>query len=323
MIALPSPTTASAFHLILSILLLCSLVSDAAKVITLGDSYSSGTGIHPLVFGYDEILGSSATLDDEHGHGFGQDDNSRTYKFTSTPPCCLREKDTTPGARLAHDLGLESYMGACAGAQFVDLYDQIDYMNALFPDDYQDQWEGSTIVLTLGLNDLESVGGTNWFRVLIGCLLETDCSTNPDYAVANQSGAREGLMAALSYLAAEASRATIRVFGYGKPFQGSNSTTCDAFGVSNTEADFIDIDYFGLMNAISKDVTTELRATAPVPGVVIDIEFIDVTTYLTVGSCEKDGRHINGFGALPPGSYHPSQSGYDQYFHALVDNLAQ
>ena len=288
LIAPPSPTASSTFPFVLSLLLLLPFASDTAKVITLGDSYSSGTGIHPLLFGYDEILGASVTLDDNHGHGFGKEDNSRDYENTSTPPCCLREKDTTPGARLAHDLGLESYMGACAGAQFENLYDQIDYMNALFPDDYQDQWDGSTILLTLGLNNLESVGGENWFTVLsFGCLLESDCSTNSDYPVANQENTRANLMAALSYLTAEASRAIIRVFGYGKPFQGSNSKTCDAFGMSNAEADFIDNDYFGLMNAISKDVVTELQATAPVPGVVLDIEFIDVTTYLTVVPVRK------------------------------------
>lgn len=98
---------------------------------TLGDSYSSGTGIHSFVFGYDEFFGATAKLD------LNDSEIEYEFKFTGTSPaCCLRETDTTSG--------LDFEMGACSGAKIQHPYDQIDYLNARYPQEYDNQWRGST-----------------------------------------------------------------------------------------------------------------------------------------------------------------------------------
>jgi hypothetical protein len=203
-------------HRHVAVLLLLAVLfggtTKADMVVTLGDSYSSGTGIYPL-FGYDVFFGAKETLDGSDRH----------YRFTvTTPATCLRELDTTPGARYAkHQQQTDFEMVACAGAEISNLYDQIDYMNDKFPEQAAKSWANSTFVLTIGLNNLKTVDDQNiWFNVVLGCaLFQDDCSQDVNNQVGNRDKVATELTAALSYLAGVANQATIRVFGYG------NSTT--------------------------------------------------------------------------------------------------
>jgi hypothetical protein len=95
-------------------------------------------------------------------------------------------------------------------------------------------------------------------------------------------------------------------------------------GIINAEADLLDNDWFDVMNRVTKDAIAEVKTTTPVPLQTVNIEFIDVTSYLTVGSCSKHGRHLNGlYDGLPLSAFHPTQLGYDEYYRALKDNLAR
>ena len=291
-------------------------ITKAAKVVTLGDSFSSGVGVSRNIWDYEDLTTTSETLD------------GVTYTFTDDH-FCARYPTTLAGHKLATEQGIDSVMIACGGASIQHLRDQIAYLNDRYPEERSIQWSGSTILLTIGLNDLRSVHGEPWFSTLLGFKLHVfgDCSTDPDHQLANLEEVTTNLEATLQLLVSEASEAVIRIFGYGKLFQRHDRGTCHSLGISNGEADLLDNVYFGAINEASANVVANIQAENP----NVDMEFIDVDSYLTIGSCssndDDDDPHLNGVLACFPlpyslASYHPSQKGYNSYYDALVDNLA-
>lgn len=306
-----------------SALLVLSRINDVAAakmIVTLGDSFSAGTGSHPLIFGYDDLFGARETLD------------GIEYEFSPLLGCG-REIDTTPGARLAERFNndahttepVEAEMIACGGAVISNLYDQIDYANAKYPEQQANYWKDSIFLMTIALNSLRSNAGEGTSAVRNKCIFNflggDNCMTDEN-RVGNREEIKADMMETFTFMATEASRATIRVFGYGLPYQrDSDGVGCSAFGTSSGEADFIDNEWYGFVNDISKEVIDEIKANmAPQE---IDFEFIDVTPFITVAACssDTDEREMNGFGSLPPGAFHPSPKGYERYYAALLDNL--
>ncbi|CAB9520111.1 expressed unknown protein [Seminavis robusta] len=194
-------------------------------------------------------------------------------------------------------------MVACAGATVENLYDQIDYLNAKYPRERATHWRGSTFLLTLGINGASFNCVQHWLTTLNPL---QDCSTNSDNLLGNLDQVQEELTAALTYLVSEANEATIRVL-----------------------ADFFDNEYVGKLNAISQEVVQSIQENPPpFPRDEVDMEFIDVNDYLTMGSCSnaKDYLDLWGFQlglptVLSVGAYHPTPRGYDKYYEAVLDNL--
>jgi len=291
--------------------------TPSPKVITLGDSYSSGTGIHRDGCDYDVEYGGNPSL-------YGQ-----SYLFTGNGlDMCWMETDTTPGPRYASQMGLQSVFVACQGAQIEHIENQMDYVNALYPSDSANNWVGSTILLTAGGNDIQTVGGMSWPDLLIECILETSvfngCHDENANQVGNWNTIQNDLTALFTKLAVEASGAKIRILGYPKMMQrdpGCGSVT----GVSRNEADWIDDQCVSLNNNISSAVNNVL---ANYPNV--DMEFVSVYNYLTVGACGNgpSNRHVHDKRlhsyfpwATSNSSFHPSQKGYDAYLNALIHSL--
>lgn len=289
----------------------------APKVITLGDSYSSGTGIHRDGCDYDVEYGGNPTL------------NGVSYLFTGNGQnTCWMETHTTPGPQYANQEGQESIFLACGGAQTEHVENQLDYLNTLYPDDYQNNWQGSTILLTAGGNDIETVGGMTWPELLIECILETSffngCHDESSNQVGNWNTIQNDLAALFTRLANEASGAKIRVLGYPKMMQ-RDPTCWSVTGVSSNEADWIDSQCVTLNNRIINAVNTAKNAHPSV-----DIEFVSVYNYLTVGACGNgpNNRHVHDkrlHSYFPyktsNSSFHPSQLGYNAYFQALTNSL--
>mmetsp|Transcript_7027 Transcript_7027/g.14628 ORF Transcript_7027/g.14628 Transcript_7027/m.14628 type:complete len:773 (-) Transcript_7027:45-2363(-) len=288
------------------------------KVVTLGDSYSSGTGIHRDDEGYDEPLGGQPTL------------NGVTYKLK--PPSldnkCWRETDTTPGPMYANQVGLQSIFLACKGAQIFNLNQQLAYLNALYPDDRQHNWEGSTILLTGGGNDVMTKNGMTWAELLEECIVELSifngCHDESGNQIANFGAIQTSLSSFLENLSTDASGAKIRVLGYPKMMQRDPSCW-SVTGVSKNEADWIDQMCIKLNNAIMGAVAFAKNVHPNV-----DISFVNVYNYLTVGACGNgpNNRHVhdkrlsNHFPwPTSDASFHPSQLGYTKYYNALVASL--
>jgi len=286
------------------------------KVITLGDSYSSGTGIHRDGNEYDVEYGGDPVL------------NGVTYDFTArSDQECWMEQDTTPGPKYASLMGQQSVFYGCKGALISHLNSQLDYLLAALPLDHQHNFQGSTILLTAGGNDIVTNDGMSWPDLLIECITETHwggCDDRNGNQVANFPTIQSSLTSLYNRLAIEASGAKIRILGYPKMMQrdpGCGSVT----GVSRDEADWIDDQCVLLNNRLSAAVNAA-KANHP----SVDIEFVSVYNYLTVGACGNgpSNRHVHDkrlhsywpFGSSDS-SFHPSQKGYDKYYDALLNSL--
>ena len=105
------------------------------RVVTLGDSYSSGSGIHRNASDYDD-------------HGPGAHSFDRSTRLGSS--ACQRELDETPGPRLAERLDAESVFVACAGAVIREIPAQV--RAADIPGD----GSGTLVTMTIGGNDLRT-----------------------------------------------------------------------------------------------------------------------------------------------------------------------
>lgn len=285
-----------------------------AKVVTLGDSYASGLGIHRYLWDYDQLWGGSETV-------FG-----RSFEFTPGGGNCLREYETVPGGRLALDWGQPHLQMGCAGAGVAQVQEQWDYLNLLHPLEEYLRWEGSTLLVFAGGNDIRSRGGEDWADIIQDCILETSTSFGCDEFVTNRvwnlGTVEEDLVGLYSELAARASNAKIRVLGYPQLMQPTSTDGCSVLGVGTDEARWIDSQVAQLNSRLASAV---FRARQFYPGV--DLEFVDVQGYFTAGSCSQFEKQINGIvtvlGFIPtPSSFHPSQAGYDVYYAAIRDNLS-
>ena len=287
------------------------------RVVTLGDSYSSGQGIHADASDYDD-----------HGpptHSF----DPATRLGGST---CHREDDTTPGPRLARQFGAESVFVACAGARIGHIDNQIDAAGI------PAGGAGTLVAITIGGNDLRTVGGDDWPDVLIDCIFSSRCDRDGDNRLANLGDLRSDLLALYTSIGSDYPDATVRVLGYPRLTQRERWGCPGVIGVGRQEADWIDDQADQLNDTIESAVVSAARSTGA------DIAFVDVADeFDNHGSCrfwqrdryvndrvtgETYSRQLDPYGnvvdrytdtwlTVSGASFHPSGKGYDAYYRAL------
>jgi len=268
--------------------------SSRGYIVTMGDSYASGTGIHKYTSSYHE--------GDE----------------------CCRDFKTTPGSQLAKQEGQQHLIPACASDELPDISQQFSDLQRDYPQEASRKWEGSTMMLTIGGNDIRSNDGSSWPGILINCIISfyTDCHKKHANQVANFGEVQNQLADFYTTLAQGAGKATIRIWGYPRLLQ--RTWHCIPVpGVNSGATKWMDNMVDELNGNIKQAVD---RARSGNPGV--DIEFVDVTPYATKGACTISGNHIHSIvlnleSLLSPMTFHPSQSGYNAYYDALANNLGR
>ncbi len=290
------------------------------RLVTLGDSYSSGSGIHRNASSYDD-------------HGPEAHSFDRSTRLGSS--ACQRELDETPGPRLAGQLDAESVFVACAGAVIREIPAQV--RAADIPGD----GDGTLVTITIGGNDLRTVRDENWPDALVRCITSARCHESSRNQMANLDDLREELVEAYRAIGEEYPDITVRVLGYPRLMQGNGR--CDGVtGISGDEADWID-EQSDLLNHEIGVAAARARGWTGA-----DIRYVDVTDeFDNHGACRfwQRDRYVNDavFGDslrrsqladgtvrehwtdgplnISTASFHPSSKGYDAYLAALGASL--
>ncbi|MEM9514506.1 MAG: SGNH/GDSL hydrolase family protein [Actinomycetota bacterium] len=287
------------------------------RVITLGDSFSSGSGIH-----------ADATDYDDHGperHYFSE----HTRLGGSG---CQRELDTTPGPRLAAELDASFDMVACAGARIEHVRNQLRAASI------DDRGAGTLISLTIGGNDLRTHRGEVWPDVILRCITSGGCNESDQNQPANLDEIENDLARLYTVTGWRFRDATIRVLAYPRLMQRDRWGCSGVTGMNRHEAKWIDDQVDELNERIQSAVDRASAASR------VDIEFVPVLDeFDNHGSCRfwqrdryvndavfgatftrsmtADGdvrEHVdNGLITISGASFHPSQKGYDAYLDAL------
>lgn len=268
--------------------------SSSGYVVTMGDSYSSGTGIHKHVSDY------------------------------HNGDMCCRDFQTTPGAQLASQTGMQHIMPACGGDQIPQIRDQFSTMQAEYPEEAARGWEDSMIFFTIGGNDVRSHGGDGWADILVNCIISFygDCHKEHANQVANWEELQGQLIVFYTMVAQGASKAAIRIWGYPRLLQ--RGWHCIPVpGVNSGATQWMD-DMVDEMNAHIAAAVATVKTSFP----EVDMEFVPVTDYLNKGACSALGNHIHAIvlsseTLLSPMTFHPSQSGYNAYYDALANSLGR
>jgi lysophospholipase L1-like esterase len=290
------------------------------RVVTLGDSYSSGAGIHRDASDYDDHGPPAQTFSPDTRIG-----NS----------ACLRELDETPGPRVAAELGVPSVFVACAGATIADIGNQLDA--AAIPGDGR----GTIVTMTVGGNDLRTVRGETWPQTLVRCITSGGCNGSDQNQIANLTSIRRQLTGLYTAMGDEYPHLSVRVLAYPRLMQSDR--WCEGVtGFSRGEADWVD-DQVDRLNATIADAVRTAAA-----GTGADLRFVTVVEeFDNHGACRfwQRDRHVNDavFGetlsrsmltdgtvrdhwddgplTLSASSFHPSSEGYTAYGDALVGSL--
>jgi lysophospholipase L1-like esterase len=291
------------------------------RVVTLGDSYSSGSGIHRNASSYDDHGPAAHSFDPQTRLGSS---------------ACQRELDETPGPRLATQLDADSVFIACAGAVIREIPAQV--RAADIPGD----GDGTLVTMTIGGNDLRTVRDENWPDALTRCITSARCHDSSKNQLANLDQLREDLAATYRAIGEQYPDITVRVLGYPRLMQGNGR--CDGVtGISGDEADWID-DQVDLLNHEIDVATARARGWTGA-----DIRYVDVADeFDNHGACRfwQRDRFVNDavFGDtfrrsqladgtvrehwtdgplnISTASFHPSSKGYDAYLGALRASLA-
>ncbi len=299
-----------------------STVSTAAiqRVVTLGDSYSSGSGIHRNADDYDDQGPPSHSFDPSTRLGSG---------------ACARELDETPGPRLAAQIGAESVFIACAGAVIEEIPNQVTA--AHIPAD----GAGTLVHLTIGGNDIRTARGENWPDALIRCITSSRCDRSDKNQIATFDSIEQQLTDVYTRIGEEYPAITLRALGYPRLMQSDR--WCEGVtGVSGAEADWIDSQVDELDNRILAAVDSARAATGA------DLRFVSVVdAFANHGACRfwqrdrfvndavtgktlsrsqlVDGTVIDHWTDGPlnfsGSSFHPSTKGYDAYLGVLRSSL--
>jgi hypothetical protein len=290
------------------------------RVVTLGDSYSSGSGIHRNASSYDD-----------HGPEAHSFDPSTRLGSSA----CQRELDETPGPRLAAQLDADSVFIACAGAVIREIPTQVDA--AGIPGD----GAGTLVTMTIGGNDLRTARDENWPDALTRCITSAGCHESAKNQMANLDEIREDLVETYRAIGERYPAITVRVLAYPRLMQGNGR--CDGvMGISGDEADWID-EQSDLLNHQIEVATARARGMTGA-----DIRYVEVTDeFDNHGACRfwQRDRFVNDavFGDsfrrsqladgtvqehwtdgplnVSTASFHPSSKGYDAYLVALRSSV--
>lgn len=288
--------------------------SASPKVVTLGDSFSSGTGIYKKGSNYDQEYGGKTVYD------------GVTYELTyRADEECWRDMTLTPGPRYAKKYDMESVFLACKGAEVEHVTNQLDLLNAMYPEDRRQSWQNSIFILTLGGNNMRTTETETEDKLRIAELIEkcirkltSECHEERSNQISNFVAIEHLATVFLTKLASVASKAKIRIMGYPKLMQPD--PRCGSITLINKdEANWIDDQCVTLNNHIQAAVDS-VKASNP----SVDMEFVEVYNYLTVGAC-GDGawnRHVHDERRIgltvTDASFHPSELGYAEYYEAFL-----
>jgi lysophospholipase L1-like esterase len=290
------------------------------RVVTLGDSYSSGSGIHRNASSYDD-------------HGPEAHSFDRSTRLGSS--ACQREVDETPGPRLAAQLDADSVFIACAGAVISEIPAQVRAA------DIPGNGAGTVVTMTIGGNDLRTARDENWPDALLRCITSAYCHESSKNQMANLDAIGDELDVIYSEIGAEYPDVVVRVPGYPRLMQANGR--CDGVtGISDDEADWIDAQVDLLNNEISEAAASARAATGA------DIRYVDVADQFdNHGACRfwQRDRFVNdavfgdsfrrsqledgtvrehwttGAFNVSTASFHPSSKGYDAYLAALESSI--
>ncbi|HYN33111.1 MAG TPA: SGNH/GDSL hydrolase family protein [Ilumatobacteraceae bacterium] len=291
------------------------------RIVTLGDSYSSGTGIHRNASDYDD-------------HGPRAQTFAPSTRIGNSD--CSRELDETPGPQLAATLGADSVFVACAGAVIADIANQVEAA------DIPDDGAGTVVTMTIGGNDLRTVRGENWPDTLVRCITSAGCDGSDKNQIANLEQMRSDLTAAYTAIGDQYPDISVRILGYPRLMQSDR--WCEGVtGFGRGEADWVD-DQVDRLNAM---IATAVRSAADETGA--DLAFVSVVEQFdNHGACRfwQRDRYINDavFGetlsrsmtaggevrehwddgplTISGASFHPSTKGYDAYLDALSASVS-
>ena len=291
------------------------------RVVTLGDSYSSGSGIHRNASSYDD-----------HGpaaHSFG-----RSTRLGSS--ACQRELDETPGPRVAEQLDAESVFVACAGAVIREIPAQVRAAGI------SGDGDGTLITMTIGGNDLRTERNESWPDALLRCITTANCDRSEQNRMANFHEIRRDLTRIYVEIGDQYPGVIVRALAYPRLMQSDR--WCEGvLGISRNEADFID-EQVDLLNREIEIATSIARVRTGA-----DIRYVSVIDeFDNHGACRfwQRDRYVNDavFGDslrrskledgtireywtngpinVSTASFHPSSRGYDAYLDALRGSLA-
>jgi hypothetical protein len=287
------------------------------RVVTLGDSYSSGTGIHRNAGDYDDHGPPAHSFDPSTRLGSG---------------ACSRELDETPGPRLAARLEVDSVFVACAGAKIAEIPNQVAVAGI------PGSGAGTIVTMTIGGNDLRTERGESWPETLVRCITSFGCDASPANQVATYPTIKADLVEMYTSIGRAYPDIHVRVLGYPRMMQSDRF--CEGVtGIGRGEADWVD-DQVDLLNAVISIAVGEARSATGA-----DIRFVSVLDrFENHGACRfwQRDRYVNdavfgqtlsrsrlasgevrdhwGNGPLTfsSSSFHPSSKGYDAYYAALV-----
>ncbi len=290
-------------------------------VVTLGDSYSSGSGIHRNASSYDD-------------HGPEAHSFDPVTRLGSS--ACQRELDETPGPRLAERIGAESVFVACAGAVIEEIPAQVRAAGIA------GDGAGTIATITIGGNDLRTVRDENWPDALVRCITSVRCHRAEQNQLANLDDIGGALVELYSAIGEQYPQIALRVLGYPRLMQSDG--WCDGVtGVGDDEADWIDAQVDALNGEIEAAVDRARVATGA------DLAFVSVVgEFSNHGACRfwQRDRYVNDavFGDtlrrsqsadgtvrehwtdgplnVSTASFHPSSKGYDAYLVALGRSVA-
>ncbi len=291
------------------------------RIVTLGDSYSSGTGIHRNASDYDD-------------HGPATQTFARSTRIGNSD--CSRELDETPGPRLAAELGAASVFVACAGATIADISNQVDA--ARIPGD----GSGTLVTMTIGGNDLRTVRGENWPDTLVRCITSAGCDASAKNQVANLARMRADLTEVYTTIGERFPGIAMRVLGYPRLMQSDR--WCEGVtGFGRGEANWVDhqVDRLNAVIAVSIR-SASLRTGADLAYVSVVEQFDNhgacrfwqrdrYVNDAVFGETLKRSRTANGDVrdhwddgplTISGASFHPSSKGYDAYLEALRASIA-
>ena len=294
--------------------------SRITQVVTLGDSYSSGSGIHRNADDYDDQGPPAQSFDPTTRLGSG---------------ACARELDETPGPRLAERIGADSVFVACAGAVIEEIPNQV--RAARLPAD----GAGALVFLTIGGNDIRTERGESWPDALVRCITSARCDRSDENQVATFDSIEDQLTEVYTGLGQEYPAITLRALGYPRLMQSDR--WCEGVtGVSRAEANWIDAQVDELDRRIERAADAARAATGA------DLRYVSVTDeFDNHGACRvwQRDRFVNDAvtgttlsrSRLADGtvrdhwskgplhfsgsSFHPSTKGYDAYLSALTSSL--
>lgn len=292
------------------------------RIVTLGDSYSSGSGTH-----------SDAKNYDDHGppaHSF-----SPTTRLGSG--ACHRDLEQTPGPRLAEQLDVASVFVACAGAIIGEVPTQVAMA------DIPGDGEGTLVTMTIGGNDIRTERDENWPDALVRCITSARCHDSDKNQVRNFDDLEADLTEIYTEIGDEYPAVTVRALGYPRMMQSGRF--CEGVtGVSKAEANWIDRQIDELNARIDRAAAAARQTTGA------DIAYTSVIDeFDNHGACRfwKRDRYVNDavFGQtlsrsmsedgtvvnhwndnlinFSGASFHPNTKGYDAYFEALRADLPE